>query len=852
MKRHEKAFLATTALLLSAAGQNAEAGAAPPAGYYQVKIANQTNLNGVPVYLLIKASTLNGNQQCMMSFDLNGIGSCNVIAQDADLLNYETVSLDYLPQDANGNVVVYLPQVGSGRMYFSVGQPLDLYYDTNTKLVTDPDGFNPRDVNYYTLYDKVEFSYTSNGLWTNPTAVDFFSIPISLTDNNSKTVQNAGLTGSRNGILSDVQKIFNAYDETSTHEWSKLLLTYTDRSNNTTNLRLTSPGKAMVTNLSGANPFNVNYLSTYIQNLWGFYGIPGNTLSVDCSELQGILPLSSYIFTGSVDSLNRFVFTNGNPSQNVIVNQPQDSVPFFGGAGETFNAANNTPNAIIIRELTSAFEVGLLPSPSGTLLNQAYFNANRGNFYNSNALLSIPGGPWYDLYSKALHNYGASQPIYTFAYDDALGQDGTVYDANSTAPGATITLHDMSGTAIPYPYSDPNTYTVTLNIPSTSSVTYNGAHVQNNAVVTATSPFHVFLNGQETDIYINPTIIKPNSPLLAGIVVTQSTSNKLAYTISFPAPGATPVPIIPLTTPMPATAATTTPASSSTPKTGASAAGSYSVTPLIGTGSVITTAGGATLTNSTSYATASPLIVSVNGQTATINLQTGQVSGPGAVGVVVSGASQSGGNVSIAFPANTGNTPAPTPTPAANPAPTTGSYAVTPLIGTGSVITTAGGSQLTNLNSYSSSSPFVVYVNGQMATINLQTGQVTGPGAIGVVVSGASQSGGNVSIAFPAYNGNATASAPAPTPAASPVPAAGSYSVTPRIGSGSVITSAGGAQLINLDSYNAASPFTVYVNGQMATINLQTGQVTGTGSAGVVVSGASQSGGNVFIDFPGR
>ncbi|QFY42478.1 hypothetical protein F6R98_07445 [Candidatus Methylospira mobilis] len=846
MNRLEKKYYVAVLLLLAICW-NTGVYASTPAGYYQVKISNKTNLSGVPVYLLIKASTLNGNQQCIMSFDLNGLGSCNNITKDADLLDYETVSLDYLPRDASGNTVVYLPQVGSGRIYFSVGQPLDLYYDINTGLVTDPDGFNPRDVNYYTLYDKVEFSYTGNGVWTNPTAVDFFSIPISLTDNNSQTVQSAGLTGSSYSIFKDVQNVFNVYDETSTHEWSKLLLKYTDRSNNTTNLRVMSPGKAMVTNLSGANPFDVNYLSAYINYLWAFYGKHGNALSVDCSELQGILPLSSYIFTGSVDSQNRFVFTNGNPGENVIINQPQDSVPFFGGSGESFNAANNTPNAIIIRELTSAFEVGLLPAPAGTLLNRAYFSANHGSFYNNNSLLSNSGGPWYDLYSKALHGYGTSQPIYTFAYDDALGQDGTLYDSNSSYPGVTVTLHDMSGTVIPNPYSDPNTYTVTLNIPGTSTVIYNGVQVQNNTVETVTSPFHVTFNGQETDIYINPTIVKPNSPLLAGVVVTQSTSNKLAYTISFPAPGATTVPIIPLTTPMPATASSTGPASVPNP-----GAGSYSVTPLIGTGSVITTASGNALTNNVVYSTTSPLVVSVNGQAATINLQTGLVTGPGSVGVVVSGASQSGGKVSVAFPAySSGNTPAPAAVPAASPAPSAGSYVVTPLIGTGSVITTSTGSQLSNLSAYSTASPFIVYINGQMASINLQTGQVTGPGAVGVVVSGASQSGGNVSVAFPAYNGGATVQSPASTaPLASST--SGSYSVTPRIGAGSVITTAAGSQLINMNSYSFASPFAVYVNGQLATINLQSGQVTGPGATGVVVSGASQSGGSVYIDFPGR
>ena len=42
---------------------------------------------------------------------------------------------------------------------------------------------------------------------------------------------------------------------------------------------------------------------------------------------------------------------------------------------------------------------------------------NKANFYLPNSLLNLPGGHWYDLYSKALHSYGNSQPVSTFAYD---------------------------------------------------------------------------------------------------------------------------------------------------------------------------------------------------------------------------------------------------------------------------------------------------------------------------------------------------------------------------------------------------------------------------------------------------
>jgi len=88
---------------------------------------------------------------------------------------------------------------------------------------------------------------------------------------------------------------------------------------------------------------------------------------------------------------------------------------------------------------------------------------------------------------------------------------------------------------------------------------------------------------------------------------------------------------------------------------------------------------------------------------------------------------------------------------APSPSPSGMSYNVTPLIGSGSVIVnTATGNQLTSGTAFASASPLSLTVNGQAATIHLGTGQVAGPGAVGVVVSGASPSGGNVTVAFPA------------------------------------------------------------------------------------------------------
>jgi hypothetical protein len=81
-------------------------------------------------------------------------------------------------------------------------------------------------------------------------------------------------------------------------------------------------------------------------------------------------------------------------------------------------------------------------------------------------------------------------------------------------------------------------------------------------------------------------------------------------------------------------------------------------------------------------------------------------------------------------------------------------------------------------------------------------------------------------------------------------PPAGSYNVTPLIGSGSVIIdTASGATLTSGTVFKAASPWAVTVNSLAANINLVTGQVTGAGATGVAVS--PLSGSNVTVTFPG-
>lgn len=473
-------------------------------GYLPIEIKNDTKIESDSnIYVIAIAKTDEKHpRQCLIDFKT---GDCDVVTSNKDVARLSQTKLSDIEKDSNGNSLFHVAHVQSGRIYFSINQPLSLYFDSITHTIPDPDGFKTRDPNYYTLYDKVEFSFVSAGVWFNPTAVDFFSLPIELSDKDSVTVKSAGLVDSRASIFAKIHEVFANNDKTPNHEWSNLFLKY-----NNHDIRVMSPGKAMIEiNGQEQNPykntsFSPQYLSDlqkfgfdYLDAVWTYYknndikiyvkelegqkDDNGKTLPVACDD--GAFSLTDYTFTGKIDPItNNFVFKNTDGCE-VKIAKPK-SISFFAGAVGSFDAPNNTPKAIIVRELTSAFDVGLLPAPTGTTFslpkeviqdgkyipnpdNYLIKNLHAGHYYQSNPLLNSGNtGPWYDLYSKALHEYGHEHPIYTFAYDDALGQDGTIHEGNGENPGkVTITLHDLTGTDIPNPLVEKTGFDVYVTVP---------------------------------------------------------------------------------------------------------------------------------------------------------------------------------------------------------------------------------------------------------------------------------------------------------------------------------------------------------------------------------------------------
>ncbi|HQU09181.1 MAG TPA: beta-1,3-glucanase family protein, partial [Opitutales bacterium] len=430
------------------------AGVAP---YFIVHLANGSNLvSDDEVFIVIKGTNLVTGASCFVQFDQNGIGTLADVypSTDPSLYSYPLAAFPLFSATAPSTRTIQLPLIKSARIYFSIKYPLYLPITVNNlgvATITEPTPGDPGDPAYRILYDKVEVNYqtitTGEGLkyqsFVNPTAVDFFCLPLGLFqtgDTSPDALTNSGLTESRETILSQVQGMLSpppspGLDKSYDNVWKRLFVDYTDPSGTEATLRVLSPVKSIVVLPSiqtsadfddyfltnGNPPGSGSYEFNYIDTVWNYYSTTGgnNTLVIDCTELLGppqlfpvppLAPLGSYTFTGQVDSATgNFIFTNADSSYQVVVAKPTDSYPFFAGASFTESccgtppcpiapdancSVNNTPGGIIVRQLSSAFVVGLLPAPNNTTVNAAYFKAQQSTvpttYYTNDPCLNTP------------------------------------------------------------------------------------------------------------------------------------------------------------------------------------------------------------------------------------------------------------------------------------------------------------------------------------------------------------------------------------------------------------------------------------------------------------------------------
>ncbi len=547
-------------------------------------------------YILIEGNFYNSTSSAYAA------GYLDITLSPSKVQFYDTTTTSVtalvLPPSSSGYMISLPDVIQSGRIWLSIGQPIVL--QVTGSAAHPPSAELLQNENFYKIYDKIEISrvHGDNTIYMNPTAVDFFSIPlsISLIDTSGPT-KTSGIPVSRIEALKIIENVLSnniactsltpsitPYSTCRAHNdhcsplaplpmWESLILYYnmnniglSDKTGSF--LRVIPPKLAYSANPQDAlpvkDPFVKNYLSQnpydFLEQLWHYYSIVGNVITVDTAEIIGakdstgtvsytVLPSGGpadptyYTFTGRVVA-GELLFVNKDSSYKVTLSVTEpienyDSTMIFGGIWSKAILPANCPDGIIIRQVTSAINVGVLPlvpageskitksefqsatNPHGPITKAMYYFNNK--YFDSTA-----GELWYDLYAAAIHSIPGAQ-IYAFDYDDALGQDGTLTGPVASLNYAQIIIQNMSGTIVPDPKNDHVVYfSITLNSQDDITCLYtDSSHSSKTATITtgltppqttvtltnAIMPLHItYTNHKHTinfDIYLTHQFIDP-------------------------------------------------------------------------------------------------------------------------------------------------------------------------------------------------------------------------------------------------------------------------------------------------------------------------------------------------------
>jgi len=464
MKTKIKSFILSSIIAISALITTASA----QSGYYPLKLVNQAakSKNVTHTYILLMAQDWTVQQNnCVLSLSYDPIRNAQVaslvkIQSNTNSKDY-TYAIDSLQgyDTTNKTVTIYMPHMQSGRCMVSMNYKLYMPIvasagATPTLSFQEPSVNDTTDVNNDIVYDKFEFTYDvsspGNGcFWINPTAVDFFSIPMNMEMNGvgSGNVSNM----KRSDIIDTITKVINRYDKSSNKTWQESVIT-----KDGSVVRLVSPSLTEGFDASYLSGKSYNYIDTVIK----YYRT--NKLYIDCSEI------SAGIYGGSTDSVGNWNFVNG--TNTVVIHMDSvKTINFFGPGSAPFQTPNKTVMSILVKNITSAFTVNMLPTKNGDTLQKPY---DESKFYKPNPRQNSPStiGPWYNLYTRALHS--AIPIIYAFAYDDVLGQDGTLSCRDTTKP-AVVTICDLGNLKIPKHQELLHVYAATLKT-NTGFICNNG------------------------------------------------------------------------------------------------------------------------------------------------------------------------------------------------------------------------------------------------------------------------------------------------------------------------------------------------------------------------------------------
>ena len=289
---------------------------------------------------------------------------------------------------------VYLPDIESGRMYLSYGEPVYITFNTaadGTVGYAGPDLNNASDPNSDVLFEFAEFTVTNKEYWGNTTRVDFFSFPVV-----TRLVGQGGFDNRPGdyptydktvGDIGTRDQIFNAWKNSAPAAWKSL---YDGK-------RIMAPCKTTF----NEGKENGHYFDNYINEFWNKYS--NETLVFKCD---------AGTFRGRVNG-DHMTFTKDGVGGTYTIYKPttQDVLE---GKGN-FNRGNST-ELVIEAQLCAAFNRGVATDPANYQNPSAYYKNGTYNYY-----------------SKFLHEHSVNNFSYGFCYDDVNDQSTLLHYTNPTA-----------------------------------------------------------------------------------------------------------------------------------------------------------------------------------------------------------------------------------------------------------------------------------------------------------------------------------------------------------------------------------------------------------------------------------
>jgi hypothetical protein len=515
---------------------------APKKGFFPVVISNGSTQSNNQVYMIVLNNGL--TQVLYLRGKFPGEMAISAVTGNTYSPDF-SYPLSDLPTSTTGSddFLMYVPnEMKSGRIYFSIGNPL--YLLNNTTSVTAPQSFSFHDPNFNVLYDFAELTITkitpptpASDIKYQPfldtTQVDNWSLPIMLglysLNLDNPTVKTpyqpagapatnfAGFSGNRDTLINTI------VTGLTSPAWDQLALPFhTDPYSPgvpTTYLRILAPKTGTTQTLPQPEgdytipQFPLNYLTTptdFLTLLYNFYpGVPSLYIKADGGSnqiYQGVASGDTFTFTSTSNSNHKLTLSKSA----ITVSQ------MYGGVLPFVNMGAPAGDIPIIQKLFgSAFTVGLLGVPS--LFDSAGAPLDDNNlmdhlprvggpitapaYYNTPAIFPSAS---YDLYAELLHSvailptsppYPSSPGLptvglcYAYDYDDALGMSSTVAPPATTKNSENIYAILTLGTIPTIPtgvYDDGTTYNLTFTFPP--SVTFKYRQGTSGPFTTATSP----------------------------------------------------------------------------------------------------------------------------------------------------------------------------------------------------------------------------------------------------------------------------------------------------------------------------------------------------------------------------